>query len=231
MLEENKINQYYKVTPLLLGFYQLLELLNTPNTKVKKTEVKKDLKQITDTLSLVFQDYIPQACWGEAAHAEDCCSHIYSEIQDNIDQAAQYDPKNFMPKLENLFNKHWHVSGYGGDSWANIAHAYNSRHRLSKELWVHQVCTLAHNSGCFLDKGGVVSINITRYLGRMDQRKRGKSLFSGGVHLNIPSIVSRLNELDCDDIYLEEFGEYYPLSWGNKILSRITLNHNKENEE
>ena len=116
-------------------------------------------------------DYSFAACMAEARHAYDkCYDHVCLDIpystEDSrsvvLENAYQYNPKECLPVLIELFYDYEWSDGYGGESWGKIAEtAYKYlTGELTDAMYIDASVYLAHNNGIYFDKGYIFAFHF-----------------------------------------------------------------------
>ena len=149
----------------IVDFYglQCLQAVAVPNVDAFSPSQNRWLRDF-ETYQAVYQkklaraiyDYLALICFGEARHAINKASHYVDglptcrERSTQYDQAIQYNPRQFLPVLEELFNIATWDSGYGGTSWARIARAAQMYGTVPDAVFVDHCVDLSHNNSlCF----------------------------------------------------------------------------------
>ena len=151
--------------PAVVEFYllQAMELVGegmapVPSVRGWRRQVSQLLADYETGLALRLRDYMILACFGEARHAQEQCSHMLSELPrcDSRSGAASvalgYDPQSILEATAHLFEVGSWGQNYGGSSWARVARCAMNYGSVSDRIFVDGVVNLTHNSGTAFDK-------------------------------------------------------------------------------
>lgn len=211
-----------------------------------------DVKAIhTKNFANCLFDYLCVAVWGEARHAWDKCRQAISEIHraDNRGacQAAalDYDPRQFLPVIAELFEKEWTSDAYGGLSWVKIAKAATHYGEWPDTVFIDHCIDLAHNNGPCFDKQVILELgcgqyDFTRFLTQKSncgiEKWIGDSMY---LPSRVAKLVNRAQVLGLlapfnvftPTLATSLIDDYVPLKWGTKHVSGLQWNDGLEYEE
>jgi len=236
----------------IVDFYglQCLQAVAVPNVDAFSPSQNRWLRDFESyqatyqhKLARAIYDYLALICFGEARHAKNRASHYVdglptcSERSTQYDRAAQYNPQQFLPVLEELFNIATWESGYGGTSWARIARAAQMYGTVPDAVFIDHCVDLSHNNSlCFnKEEADIFTLRwAAGYKTMLDRKARwaptsfideyvnnfSYAMYSllvraqrlGLINNNIPQI-----EITND---ADEW-EYEPIKWGSREVGGI----------
>jgi len=185
-------------------------------------------------------DYLAFICFGEARwSACESWGPLSLEIWQNVPAsrlasrwrayrlALNYDPSDFLPKLERLFTENEWLPSFGGENWARIAaFAQKFGGELSNWLFVDGAVSLQHNTGCPFNKGVIFERNITlhKILDYIFEEEPSKWLQQLSIGTEAAKFFRRAKMLGLrlPEVTGRNFGEFPKVPWGKKKLKLIT---------
>lgn len=202
------------VIPAISSFYMHEEIIHTRPRRVYnilKNRRIEDLKErlikhhkvYCKFLARSLFDYLSFASFGESRWANEKCVKMHPDIepggsrQNAYDLAVEYNPKNFLKTLSNLFNKNDWEEGYGGTPWGTITDHAMNYFTMSPKQFVDYVVDLSHNGGVAFDKPIVLEmVNVPFYKMILDIKLHG-SLMIPWIN-KTEKIISRHRRLELD---------------------------------
>lgn len=170
----NAILEFYLIEELLLNFpsdFYLMERKKFSKLFINLILFRKDL---SEKLARALFDYLCVSSFGEARHSinQSCGAHLVSsslpeEFGDRYciyNNAYEYSPAKFLPKLWQVFTYGDWKSGFGGIKWANITKAAMLYEKVHNQIFIDHVIDLAHNGGTAFDKDCVLTLSSSGFL-------------------------------------------------------------------
>lgn len=123
-------------------------------------DANQTFRDLTENMAIALRDYLFLSAMGESRHAEDSSegeSVPYLENtcrKDVYHEALQFSPEKSWPVLVEIFDDQNWSRGYGGESWARIAHAIGLYYNplIPDAVFVDHCADLRHNGGCAFNK-------------------------------------------------------------------------------
>ena len=142
-------------------------------------EVTEYAELYTSNLAKIFYDYTIKALAGELRHSYTGSTHFLPEFcQERIqrqhlyhDVERLYSDTSVIKMAKAIFNRWW-SSGYGGQSWKNIADAAEAYKKWSTVIWLDHMVDLSHNHSYYIDKPNSVFVYMSEHYMRVLDFKR-----------------------------------------------------------
>jgi len=178
-------------------------------------------------------DYFAFICFGEARWSVceswgplslECWENVpASELASRwraYNLALNYDPSDFLPKLERLFAENEWLPSFGGKNWARIAAVAQKFGRVSNWLFIDGAVSLQHNTGCPFNKGVVFERNITLH-GILDyifdeEPNRWLQQYAIGTEAAKFFRRAKMIGLHLPEVMGRNFGKFLKVPWGKK---------------
>lgn len=184
-------------------------------------------KEFIDSTTRTMFDYLAMICLTECRHSFGTTWNIYGNTNTYSRNAAwtngvNYNPRQFLKVCEYLFENTKFPGGYGGASWAKIAHCALRYFDLPPITWFDHVVDLAHNGGLAFNKGIFWHCpgNSDLYIKMLDRRKTG-SIFDDfdGRYVDFTSCIGELRWIPYCLGFTDKPGpKYPPIDWGSALV-------------
>lgn len=197
-------------------------------------------------LARAIYDYLALICFGEARHAKNRASHYVKDLptcyerSTQYDHASQYNPQQFLPVLEELFEVAKWDSGYGGGSWARIARAAQMYGTVPDAVFVDHCVDLSHNNSlCFnKEEADIFTLRCaTGYKTMLDRKASWCPTSFIDEYVNnfsyaVYSLLVRAQRLGLINNNIPQIEitndadewEYEPIKWGSRVVGGIIQN-------
>lgn len=233
----------------IVDFYglQCLQAIAVPNVDAFSPSQNRWLRDFESyqatyqhKLARAIYDYLALICFGEARHAKNKASHYVeglptcSERSTQYDRAAQYNPQQFLPVLEELFEVAKWDSGYGGTSWARIARAAQMYGTVPDAVFVDHCVDLSHNNSlCFnKEEADIFTLRwATGYKTMLDRKASWAPTSFIDEYVNnfsyaVYSLLVRAQRLGLISNNIPQIEitndadewEYEPIKWGSRVV-------------
>ena len=242
----------YDLTSELTSFYVVEELLafvpvyerDYPSKffrlKVGELgEFENELVRLRDRfakeLARAYFDYIAHICCGEMRHSKRCSfPNLTGSLSRECiyEKAPQFNPFEYLPRLEEVFRNGSWSGGYGGKAWAGIAKAGMMYQQESDVVFVDHCVDLTHNNGTMLNKPlYIFLVEHKLYRNMLNRKATGNLLQPALPHLMVVEAITevlakagRLGVLPQGfEWEVVKHVPYGPIAWGDKQFPALTM--------